>query len=240
MQTDLRLLLLIISVVLGGLIIFKAFRERRERAPQLVRQQFEKSIMENAHRSTPIRNVPDLHMAESDPLLEDYQFTSIEIEKKHIPSAEVFEKTPPVDVKEKKKSVPQVFALTILPRDEVSFSGETLQTLFEEQGLVYGKNNFFERHQENDPVQRVIYRIASIVEPGIFKYDHMPYETYRGVVLWIISSDKNGELDFETMLHEAKEISEFLNGTVCDEKRQQLTVQGTSHIRLKLREALAG
>lgn len=240
MQTDLRLLLLIIGAVLGALIIYKAFREKKEKAPPLVRHQFEKSVIENAHRTMPHKNTPDVQLAESDPLLEDYEFTHVEIEGAPISTSEIInQELPQEKVPMAHKPVPEVIALTILPRDYYAFSGETLLGILQQRQYQFGKMKIFHRHDQNDPEKKILFSLASLVEPGVFDYNKIPFESYRGLALWMVYSDKEDSMLFEAMLEEARELAEILNGTVCDDKRQQLTVQAISNIRLKMRETLA-
>jgi FtsZ-interacting cell division protein ZipA len=243
MQTDLRLLLLIVSIVLGALIVFKAFRERREKVSPVTRQAFEKSILQNTYKMAAEKNASQLHLGESDPLLEDYEHkledfdhTFVEIDTSMPPNAEIIEEpTPPLAEPEISVPPPEYISLLLIPRDTQAFSGEELLTVFEDENFHFGKLRMFHRHEGDDPKQPICYSIASIVEPGIFNYAEMTYDSLPGIVLWMAVKDKTALNGFEAMLHDAKGLAERLNATLCDEKRHQLTVQAIATIRLSLR-----
>lgn len=235
MQTDLRLLLLIVSIVLGAFIVFKAFRDRRDKAPPMTRQAFEKSILQNTHQAMS-KAIPDLQLGDSDPLLEDYGSKYIEIDTSIPPSAEIIDEKLPVREPAKGSIRREIVTLALIPRDSKAFSGEALLTVFEDENFRYGKMNLFHCHENNDPEQSILYSIASLVEPGIFNFNEMPYGSFPGILLWMVVQDGSGADLFEAMLHDAKHLAGRLNGTVCDEKRQQLTVQAISNIRLRIRD----
>lgn len=235
MQNDLQLLLLIIGMVVGVFLVYKAFRDHNSnrKAPSIIRREFQKKIIEHAHKAAPYKKETSLQMAESDPLLDNTDFTYTVLSKEEPePSFESVSNPDPAV----KKPAYEVITLTLIPRNTSAFSGVELSVIFEEEKYHYGKMKIFHCHHENDPKQPVIYSIASMIEPGTFDLLTMETENFHGVVLWMVfQSDSNPSI-FEKMLSDAKHLAENLNATLCDEKRKQLTVQAISEIRARIQE----
>lgn len=232
MQTDLRLLLLIVSMVLGSFIVFKAFRDRRLKKPPAIRHHIEKTLLEDTHTTEELSSGENLQLGESDPLLEDYEYKSIPIDTENPPTAELLDNLP-ID---EPRFNPEIITLSLIPRDSYEFEGEELLEVFQIQNYHYGKMNIFHCHENEDPEQPIIYSIASLVEPGTFDYNAMHNGSYRGIVFWMVVQDSSGYELFEKMLDDTKHLADMLNGIVCDDKRQQLTLQKINNIRIRIRD----
>ena len=235
MQNDLQLLFLIFGTVIGAFIIYKAFKDRQtsRKAPTIIRREFQKTIIDNTHKAVPYKKAQSLHLAESDPLLDNAEFTYTELPKleKEIP----LEKTKP-QAPAPKTSADEIVTLVLIPRNTASFSGLELSVVFEEEGYQYGKMRLFHRHENQAPSQPILYSIASMVEPGVFYRETMENEDFRGIVLWVVFKPGSNPEVFEKMLADAKHLAEKLNATLCEQKRKQLTVQTISEMRAKIQE----
>lgn len=243
MQNDLQLLLLIIGMVVGLFLVYKAFREHHlsRRAPSIIRREFQKKIIEHAHKAAPHKKETLLQMGESDPLLDNADFSYTVLSKEE--SVSTFESASNSETNsdanceaEVKEPTYEVITLTLIPRNTLAFSGLELSVVFEEEKYHYGKMKIFHCHCENDPKQPIIYSIASMVEPGIFDLSTMKTQNFHGIVLWMVFQSDSDPAIFEKMLNDAKCLAENLNATLCDEKRKQLTVQAISEIRARLQE----
>lgn len=230
MQNDLQLLLLIIGMVVGIFLVYKAFQEHhsRRKVPSVIRREFQKKIIDHAHKATTHKKEAALQMAGSDPLLDNPDFTYTALSKETIEEPKI------------KRPVYEVITLVLIPRNAVIFSGLELSVVFEEEKYHYGKMKIFHCHHKNDPEQAVIYSVASMIEPGIFDLSTMPSESFHGIALWMVFQSDADPAIFEKMLNDAKHLAEKLNATLCDEKRKQITVQTISEIRARIQACCHG
>lgn len=233
MLNDLQLFLLIIGMVVGVFLIYKAFREHHShrKAPSIIRREFQKKIIEHTHQA-PYKKETLLQMAETDPLLDSSDFTYTALSKEIIEEPDIN----PALVSKVKKPAYEVITFMLIPRNALTFSGLELSVIFEEEKFYFGKMKIFHCHHKNDSEQRVIYSIASMVEPGTFDLLTMPSESFHGIALWMVFQSDTDPAAFEKMLGDAKHLAEKLNATLCDEKRKQLTIQKISEIRARIQE----
>lgn len=233
MQTDLQLLLLIVGMVVGVLIVFNGLRQKRSR--QRVskgRHQFQKKVLESVPAAS--KKSAPIQMGGDDPLMEGPIKSVVKQEANSKPEA----LKPALVLAPDPASEPSVIMLVLLPRHMNAFSGKELQAAFETIGLRYGKRKVFQRYRGNDPSQSVCYSVASLVEPGIFDQETMSEDEYRGIILWMLLKSGIEATAFEGMLEDAKHLAQMLNAVLCDEKRQQLTVQAIADIRARIEVCL--
>lgn len=186
MQTDLRLLLVIIGLVLGALILFRSIRNKRPPS------RFDETMSDDES----ITSEDEIQISQTDPLLEQSKAEKLQ---------------------------PKVISLTIVSTHGYPLLGEDLIQVLESEGFCYSSAKIFQRHYQDEPTQPVMYSVASMVEPGTFDYQNMPFETYRGIVMWMVLPTDNAVDVFEEMLNDAKVLTQRLHATLCDNKREPLS-----------------
>jgi cell division protein ZipA len=217
-----------------------------------MRQNVEKTVVAEPH----------IQIAESDPLLEDYEYKHVE-NAQVFPSAEImsqehsdemeetieedFDSTinnkienevdnKPEDKVKKLRMRDDIIALCLVPVSNRDFAGEELLEVLEYENYFYGKMHLFHCHENNDPKRAVLYSIASLVQPGTFDYNQMSHENYRGIIIWM-TLDEHTDIElFEKMLKDAKHLAYVLDATLCDDRCRQLTLQSISKIRLRIKD----
>jgi cell division protein ZipA len=128
---------------------------------------------------------------------------------------------------------PLVLVLSVMATDDVMFVGKDIRQVLEEEKLEFGDMDVFNFFIEDK--QHPIFSVASIIEPGVFDLDSInEYET-PGIILFSqLPGSISGAEAFDILLNKSRKIAEKLGGQVCDDRRNRLTEQATTHYRDKI------
>lgn len=117
------------------------------------------------------------------------------------------------------------------------FTGNEIMRVTRDVDLVHGDMNIFHRFASEPGTSRVIFSMASMVEPGIFPLDRMDQFTTPGLVLFgQLPGPKDGLAAFSDMLFTAERLAALLDGELQDETHSALGKQTIEHIREKILE----
>ncbi|WP_260291741.1 cell division protein ZipA C-terminal FtsZ-binding domain-containing protein [Sedimenticola hydrogenitrophicus] len=118
-----------------------------------------------------------------------------------------------------------------------TFSGEDILRVAGDVELEHGDLNIFHRYDTTGRRPRVIFSMASMLEPGVFPLDKM--DTFRtpGLVLFgQLPGPKDGLAAFADMLFTAERLAALLEGELQDETHSVLSKQTIEHIRGRILE----
>lgn len=103
-------------------------------------------------------------------------------------------------------------------------------------GLVAGDMSIFHR-RDPGAGDRVLFSLASMVEPGSFPLDDMAGFTTPGLTLFTqLPGPRDGLAIYEAMLSTAERLAELLRGELRDERHNKLTRQMQEHTRALIQE----
>ena len=118
-----------------------------------------------------------------------------------------------------------------------SFSGEQILQGARDVELEHGDMNIFHRYDSSGPRSRVVFSMASMLEPGIFPLDQMGEFSTPGLVLFgQLPGPKDGLAAFSDMLFTAERLAALLEGELQDETHSVLSKQTIEHIRERILE----
>jgi cell division protein ZipA len=118
-----------------------------------------------------------------------------------------------------------------------TFSGKDILRVAGDVELEHGDLNIFHRYDATGRRPRVIFSMASMLEPGVFPLDKM--DTFRtpGLVLFgQLPGPKDGLVAFSDMLFTAERLAALLEGELQDETHSVLSKQTIEHIRGRILE----
>lgn len=157
----------------------------------------------------------------------DRQASSAQFEEGQLqlPLAEPIESTPT-----------EVIVLIVMARQPGVFLGRRLLEAFNESHLYYGDMEIFHRHENSDGSGKVLFSIASAIEPGFFDLAKMDTLITPGLTLFFAPQSRNQAIaTFELMLRTAKLLAQRLDGELRDEDRRPLTLSSIEKYRERVR-----
>lgn len=244
MQTDLRLLLLIIGVVLGGYILFHSTRFRRFKNPSLASVEIRDPILENESLFAPEQREATIFYGENDPLLTNLPIDTCEESSEKIQDecSDEVESTQENAFSEPAKTSPpekpenqEVVVMNILAKNNQGFCGEKLLNALRACHFEYGKQKIFHQYLDGNSSQPPLFSVASLMEPGTFTPENMDLESFKGIVLLMVLPTSIDSLAaFDKMLSSAKQLAEFLDGELNDRNRKPFTEQSIAEYRQRL------
>jgi cell division protein ZipA len=118
-----------------------------------------------------------------------------------------------------------------------TFSGEDILRVAGDVELEHGDLNIFHRYDATGHRPRVIFSMASMLEPGVFPLDKMDTFHTPGLVLFgQLPGPKDGLAAFADMLFTAERLAALLEGELQDETHSVLSKQTIEHIRGRILE----
>lgn len=127
----------------------------------------------------------------------------------------------------------KILQLNILARSG-HFSGADIMRVTKETELIHGDMDIFHRYDANG---RVIFSMASMVEPGTFDLKQMGQFEAPGLILFgQLPGPQDGLVTFSDMLFTAERITALLDGELQDESHSDLSKQTIEHIRESILE----
>lgn len=120
---------------------------------------------------------------------------------------------------------PTVLAINVFAKAGQNFAGyELLQTLLS-VGLRFGEMSIFHRHQVIEGSNKLLFSVASAVNPGTFDIDKIGAYSCPGLTLFMLSSARPDEdvMRFRSLLDTARELANEFDAELLDDQRQPLT-----------------
>lgn len=128
----------------------------------------------------------------------------------------------------------RVVTIRLTAHGHGTFAGEELILALREAGLRHGRFGIFHRHDPTDD-GRIMFSVASLVEPGSFDLAGIRTERFPGVSLFLVLPGSGDPVAaFDNMLSTAREIATRLDGELLDEQGSRLSVQRERYLREEL------
>ncbi len=163
--------------------------------------------------------------------------------RRSVPGAEPENAAPEVPSVASAPSLPpkngpsHIITLHILAPAGQPFRGADILAAAQNADLVFGARHIFHRMTEPVPGARVLFSLASMLEPGSFDLDHIETFTTTGLVLFArLPGPTDALAMYEDMIDQARRLAHALDGEVCDERRSVLTLQTVEHTREQIRD----
>jgi len=136
----------------------------------------------------------------------------------------------------KSPDVPQKIILINIIAKKGEFDGESIVRAATEVELQAGEMNIFHRH-DAEHANRVLFSMASMVEPGSFPFADMTDFSSPGLTLFAqLPGPRDGLAVYSDMLFTGERLAVMLGGELHDEKRNLLTKQWIEHTRAGILE----
>ena len=111
-----------------------------------------------------------------------------------------------------------------------AFAGPAIEKACDDAGLELGDMSIY--HHRDEHSGRVLFSMASMVEPGIFPADGMARFSTPGLSIFTqLPGARDGVEIFEAMLGTANRLASLLNGELQDERHNKFTRQMEKHLR---------
>ncbi len=116
------------------------------------------------------------------------------------------------------------------------FTGPAIEKAMQETGLVLSDLAIYQR-LASDGSRKVLYNLASMVEPGVFPVKAMADFSTPGLTLFAqLPGPGDSLMIFSDMLYTAERLAAMLVGDLQDESRSALTKQTIEHLRERIME----
>lgn len=126
--------------------------------------------------------------------------------------------------------VERMLIVVNLVRREGVFAGQMIAKACDAAGLVLGDMSIYHRHEEGSG--RVLFSMASMVEPGSFPAGGMAGFSTPGLSLFTqLPGVRDGVEIYEEMLSVAERLAQLLRAELQDEQHNKLTRQMQAHTR---------
>ena len=235
MQTDFRLILLSVGILLIVAIVFDGFRKKKEHKQ---RNEMHQEAAKKPHECLDNRDAAQPKEADGHNLALDLtqEEATPPFEVKDASSGEPSDTPIPVSLKKMPESI---LSLTILANMGKGFTGRFLASTLRTAQFQLGQHKLFHQYLNNDPSQGILCSLASLIEPGVFENDTYIDQTYPGLILFMVIPGLPDPIQgFENMLVTGRKLAVALHGNLCDDQRQYLTVRTIENYRDKIREFL--
>jgi len=133
-----------------------------------------------------------------------------------------------VDLKEFKPLI----VIHIMGKEGNTFGGyQLLQTILS-TGLRFGKMNIFHKFKSNNDREKIIYSLASAVEPGTFDMSKMGSFNCPGLTLFMDLEQQEKPFEALTAMYEtAENLAEDLDGNLLTDKQAPFTLETLQHYK---------
>lgn len=126
----------------------------------------------------------------------------------------------------------KVVTLYVTPATGQRFLGADVLEVLDDVGLKYGQYRIFHRYFEQHGMQRVVFSVANMVEPGEFDLETIEQSWMPGLAFFmVLPGPRDGVDALADMLATARRVASRLHGEVKDENRSTLTKQTAHHLR---------
>ena len=125
----------------------------------------------------------------------------------------------------------KIVTLRIVARNNGSFAGDELALSLRGIGMRHGKFGIYHRHDGIDE-DKVIFSVASLVEPGSFDLANLKSQEIPGISLFmVLPGPMDGAEAFELMMIAARALSQSLKADLLDESGSSLSIQRERYMR---------
>lgn len=129
-----------------------------------------------------------------------------------------------------------VVALTIMATESQMFTGRAIRQALEKQEMRFGDMQIYHRYSLNNRRQ-ILFSVANILDPGTLLPDQLVSMKTPGLLVFTrLPGPINGLSIFDSMLETAQELTSYLGGTLCDEKREPITDMHLESMRNRIFE----
>lgn len=125
----------------------------------------------------------------------------------------------------------KIVTLRLIAQDNGDFPGEELALSLRGIGMRHGKFGIFHRYEGNDE-DRIVFSIASLVEPGSFDLTNIKDQKFPGISLFmILPGPMDGAQAFDLMMVAARALAQSLKAELLDESGSTLSIQRERYLR---------
>ncbi len=125
----------------------------------------------------------------------------------------------------------KIITLRVVAGDHSSFAGDELVLSLRGIGMRHGKFGIFHRYEGVDE-EKIIFSIASLVEPGSFDLSNLKEQEIPGISLFmVLPGPVDGAEAFDLMMVAARALSLSLKAELLDESGSTLSIQRERYMR---------
>ena len=125
----------------------------------------------------------------------------------------------------------KIVTLRIVGRNQGAINGEELALSLRGIGMRHGKFGIFHRCEGTDE-DKVIFSVASLVEPGTFDLATIREQEIPGISLFmVLPGPIDGAQSFDLMIAAARALTQSLNAELLDESGSTLSIQRERYLR---------
>ena len=131
----------------------------------------------------------------------------------------------------------QIIALHVIAEEGQTFAGAETWNFLLAASLRYDDMKIFSKYDGNRDRTEPVFRVANLVNPGIFDSDDIEGLHIPGISLFmLLPTPIDNMRAFEQMLTVARRFAETFDGRLLDSRRQELTLESIEAIRRRIRE----
>ena len=128
-----------------------------------------------------------------------------------------------------------IVVLNVMAKQGRRFHGLDILNTLRDQGFEFGDMNLFHAYVDQSNKTRPLCSIANTVEPGTFDIEHMAEMETLGLSLFMqLPGPMEDRLAFDRILQLARALAEQLDGDLCNESRNMLTLQTIGHMKERI------
>ncbi len=132
--------------------------------------------------------------------------------------------------------VPDLIIQINVRAKKTPFDGPAIEKAMQETGMMLSDMAIYQRFA-SDGSRKVLYNLASMVEPGIFPAKGMADFTTPGLTLFTqLPGPGDSMMIFSDMLYTAERLASMLVGDLQDDSHSALTKQTIEHLRERIME----
>ncbi|MCU7807194.1 MAG: cell division protein ZipA [Candidatus Thiodiazotropha sp. (ex Semelilucina semeliformis)] len=132
--------------------------------------------------------------------------------------------------------VPDLILQINIRAKKTPFDGVAIEKAMQETGMQLSELAIYQR-LTSDGSNKVLYGLASMVEPGVFPLKSMQEFSTPGLTLFTqLPGPGDGLMIFSDMLYTAERLSAMLQGDLQDDTHSALTKQTIEHLRERIME----
>ena len=125
----------------------------------------------------------------------------------------------------------KIVTLRIVARNQGAISGEELILNLRGIGMRHGNFGIYHRYEGSDD-DKVIFSVASLVEPGTFDLTTIREQEIPGISLFmVLPGPVDGAQAFDLMITAARALTLSLNAELLDESGSTLSIQRERYLR---------
>jgi cell division protein ZipA len=236
MDLSLRLILSLVGVLIVVSILLDGLRRLRHIDEGRKREKREAAI--NSYVAPTIREKPD-----SDEIVGPVRVVKTEPRmgrfSSKVESDEEFEDESSINTEDARVTIPkeQFYVINITSKTREGFAGSELVPAFLAAGLRFGEMGIFHRHEHVNGQGKLLFSVASLVEPGTFDIDNVDNFTVPGLTFFMcLPGPANPISTYNMMIQTAKRIAETMDGELRDRAKNLLTPHAILEQQKQIRE----